>query len=80
MSEIIVNMSGLGKFTMTLDLVDPSNPDDLDEVEVWKATFCDEQSSDCDIVFFEMGLDYEAWDLIDEAIQTYRQQTLPDEN
>jgi hypothetical protein len=40
MSEIIVNMSGLGKFTMTLDLIDPSNPDDLDEVEVWRASFC----------------------------------------
>lgn len=72
MSEIIVNMSGLGQFTMSLDLIDPSNPDDLDQVEVWRATFCDQENDDCQIVFFEMGTDYEAWDLIDEAIQTYR--------
>ena len=74
MSEIIVNLSGLGQFTMTLDLIDPSNPDDLDQVEVWRATFCDDSNDDCDIIFFEMGTDYEAWDLIDEAIQTYRQE------
>lgn len=74
MSEIIVNMQGIGKFTMTLDLIDPSNPDDLDQVEVWRATFCDDANDDCDIIFFEMGTDYEAWDLIDEAIQTYRQE------
>lgn len=78
MSEIIVNMSGLGKFTMTLDLVDPSDPDDLDEVEVWRASFCDEQSDDCEIIYFEMGLDYEAWDLIDQAIQVYRQEINPE--
>lgn len=61
---------------MTLDLVDSSTPDDLDQVEVWRATFCDESNDDCDIVFFEMGEEYEAWDLIDEAIQTYRQELL----
>lgn len=76
MSEIIVNMSGLGQFTMSLDLIDPSSPDDLDEVEVWRATFCDQANDDCDIIYFEMGTDYEAWDLIDEAIQCYRKQAI----
>ena len=78
MSEITISVLGASKFTMTLDLIDPSNPDDLDQVEVWRATFCDDSNEDCDIVFFEMGTDYEAWDLIDEAIQTYRQEILPD--
>jgi hypothetical protein len=27
-----------------------------------------------------MGTDYEAWDLIDEAITTYREQFLPENN
>ena len=78
MSEITVSVHGEYKFTMTLDLIDPSNPDDLDQVEVWRASFCDEATDDCDLVFFEMGTDYEAWDLIDEAIQTYRQEILTD--
>lgn len=78
MSEITVSVLGGSKFTMTLDLVDSSTPDDLDQVEVWRATFCDEDTEDCDIVFFEMGMDYEAWDLIDEAIQTYRQEIVTD--
>lgn len=77
MSEITVSVHGEYKFTMTLDLIDPANPDDLDQVEVWRASFCDEATDDCDLVFFEMGTDYEAWDLIDEAIQTYRQEILP---
>lgn len=78
MSEIIISVLGESKFTMTLDLSDPANPDDLDQVEVWRATFCDEATDDCDIVFFEMGTDYEAWDLIDEAIRSYREQILPE--
>lgn len=78
MSEIVVNMSGLGAFTMSLDLIDPSGPEDVDGIEVWRATFCDEQSEDCEIIYFEMGTDYEAWDLIDEAIQSYRNLVLPE--
>jgi len=78
MSEILVSIKGSSQFTMTLDLIDPSNPDDLDQVEVWRATFCDKDTNDCDIVFFEMGTDYEAWDLIDEAIRSYREQILPE--
>jgi hypothetical protein len=72
MSEIIVSLSGLGQFTLSLDLVDQPEPSDLDQSEVWRATFCDKQSDDCEVVYFEMGEDYEMWDLIDEAIQTYR--------
>ncbi len=78
MSEITINISGPNKFTMSLDLIDPSNPDDLDQVEVWRATFCDDASNDCDVVYFEMGIDYESWDLIEAAIETYRDEILPD--
>lgn len=72
MSEIIVNMQGYGSFRMVLDLVDPAS--EYDSTEVWKASFCDDESNDCQIVYFEMGDDYEAWDLLDEAIQTYRRE------
>lgn len=65
-------MSGIGDFTMSLDLYDPATPEDKTQTEVWRATFCDESTNDCDIVYFEVGEDYDAWDLIDEAIQTYR--------
>lgn len=76
MSEITVSVLGGSKFKMTLDLVDPANPDELDQVEVWRASFCDEDTDDCDIIFFEMGTDYEAWDLIDEAIRAYREEII----
>ncbi len=72
MSDITVSMSGIGEFTMSLDIQDPATQDDPTQTEVWRATFCDPVTGDCDIVYFEMGPDYEAWDLIDEAIQTYR--------
>lgn len=70
-------MSGLGKFTMTLDLVDPCLDED-DDMEVWQAVFCDDATQDCQLVFFEIKNDYEAWDIIDAAIQTYRDERLPD--
>jgi hypothetical protein len=77
MSEIIVNMEGTGKFSLVLDIVDPGTEES--ETEVWKAAFCDETSGDCELVFFEMfNNDYEAWDLIDAAIQTYRQDSVPE--
>lgn len=69
-------MSGAGQFTMSLDLVDQPEPDSTDGIEVWRATFCDEDSGDCEMVYFEMGQDYEIWDLINEAIQTYRLEIL----
>lgn len=74
MSELIINMSGLGKFTMTLDIIDPSNPDDLDQVEVWRASFCDESNNDCELVYFEMPADYEVWDLINQATAAYQRE------
>lgn len=67
MSEIIVNMQGYGNFKLTLDLHDPG------DTEVWKAVFTESESDDAQVVYFEMpDTDYEAWDLIDIAIQTYR--------
>lgn len=78
MSEIIVSMSGLGKFGLSLDLVDAPLPDDVDQSEVWKASF-DDGSGDLWVVFFEVGPDYEVWDLIDEAIQVFREEALPDD-
>ena len=77
MSELIVNMEGAGKFSLALDIVDPGNEES--ETEVWKAKFCDEISGDCNIVFFEMYTkDYEAWELIDVAIGTYRNDFIVD--
>ena len=76
MSDITVSMSGIGDFTMSLDIHDPAENDN--DTEVWRATFCDPSTGDCDIVYFEMDPEYDAWDLIDEAIQTYRLDALPD--
>jgi hypothetical protein len=78
MSEIIVSMSGLGQFSLRLDLVDAPLPGDPDQSEVWKALF-DDGSGDAWTVFFEVGPDYEVWDLIDEAIQVFRSESLPDD-
>jgi hypothetical protein len=72
MSEITVSMSGIGDFTMSLDIHDPATIDDPTQTEVWRATFCDPSTGDCDIVYFEMSGDYDTWDILDEAIQTYR--------
>lgn len=69
MSEFIINVNGVGRFSMSLDLVDPAVDDDTD---VWRANFCDDDSGDCTLVFFEMGVDYEVWDLVDAAISAYR--------
>ena len=79
MSEIILSMSGLGKFSLTLDLVDAPALDDVDQSEVWKATFREDGSDEPWSVFFEIGPDYEVWDLIDEAIQVFRSEVLPDD-
>jgi len=67
MAEIIVNLEGYGNYTLTLNLHDPG------ETEVWSATFADQNSEDEWDVYFEMeDHDYEVWDLIDVAIETYR--------
>lgn len=68
-------MEGYGNFKIALDLHDG---DAHDEVEVWQAKFCDESTGDCEVVYFEIPTDYEVWDLIDEAIQTYRKEILDD--
>ena len=72
MSEIIVSMSGIGQYTLSLDIVDPGI-DPSDDTEVWRAVFTDQEGHSSWEVYFEMGPDYEAWDLIDEAITAYRQ-------
>lgn len=77
MADIKVSMSGYGTFNLTLDLVDPAFEDDT---EVWSGKFCDENTQDCELVYFEMEGDYEAWDLIGEAINTYRESVEGDKN
>ena len=72
MSEIIVNMSGFGSHSIKLDLHDPAP--NGEGIDVWIATFCDLDSTDCEMVYFEADTDCEVWDVIDEAIQTYRRE------
>lgn len=73
MSDITVNLEGYGQYTLTLDLHDPG------ETEVWTATFTDRLSEDEWTVYFEMeDTDYEVWDLIDIAIETYRDEYAQD--
>lgn len=73
MSDIYVTLEGYGKAHLTLDLVDSSEDG---EVEVWRGTFREDNSSDETLweVYFEMDptSDYEALDLISEAIHTYK--------
>ncbi len=71
MSEIIVSMSGIGQYSLDLSLTDPGLGDD-DSVEVWRAVFTDKEDRSSWEVYFEMGPDYEVWDLIDTAITAYR--------
>lgn len=72
MSEILVSMSGAGQYTLDLSIVDPGIEDDT--IEVWRAIFTDKEGDAQWEVYFEMGPDYEIWDLIDEAINAYRQE------
>jgi hypothetical protein len=52
---------------------------DPGETEVWSATFTDRLSEDEWTVYFEMeDTDYEVWDLIDIAIETYRDEYAQD--
>jgi hypothetical protein len=67
MSEIIVNISELGSYTLSLNIIDPDP-----EEEVWQAIFCDSATGDCSKVYFEMEPDYEVWDLVNVAIETYK--------
>jgi hypothetical protein len=75
MAEIIVNLEGYGQYTLSLSLHDPG------DIEVWAATFTDRKSEDSWTVYFEMQEDdYEVWDLIEVAIETYRDEYSSDEN
>ena len=67
MSEIIVNISELGSYTLTLSIVDPDPFE-----EVWQAVFCDRVTGDCTNVFFEGHPDFEVWDLVNQAIEAYK--------
>lgn len=70
MSEIIVNLSGYGNYSIKLDLCEPAPEGQT--TDVWVATFCDSKTQDCELVYFEMDGEYEPWDIINEAIETYR--------
>lgn len=70
MSEIIVSMSGVGQYSLDLSIVDSGVEDD--STEVWRAIFTDKEDGEKWEVYFEMGPDYEVWDLIDTAITAYR--------
>ena len=75
MAEITVNLEGYGQYGLGLSLHDPG------EIEVWSATFTDRKSEDSWTVYFEMQEDdYEVWDLIEVAIETYRDEYSSDEN
>lgn len=75
MADITVNLEGYGQYTLSLSLHDPG------QIEVWSATFTDRLSEDEWTVYFEMSADdYEVWDLIDVAIETYRDEYDPSEN
>ena len=76
MSELIVNIEGYGEYTLSLDLHDPG------DTEVWSAVFADRSVEEDEwTVFFEMDEgDYEVWDLINVAIETYRDEYTPDQN
>jgi len=70
MSEIIVSMSGAGQYSLDLSITDPGLDDD--SIEVWRAVFTEKEHGEKWEVYFEMGPDYEVWDLIDTAITAYR--------
>jgi len=67
MSEIIVNISELGCYSLVLTIVDPDPVE-----EVWQAVFCDKLTGDCTNVFFEGSPDFEVWDLVNQAIEAYK--------
>ena len=75
-ARILVNIDGHGTAEMSLELYDPPTP--VDPVEVWRATFTEREHPNDVIseVYFEMpNDDYEVWDLVNEALQTYLNET-----
>lgn len=65
-----MSMSGVGQYSLDLSIVDSGVEDD--STEVWRAIFTDKEDGEKWEVYFEMGPDYEVWDLIDTAITAYR--------
>lgn len=77
MSIIEVSLEGYGRAHLCLDLMEDLT--ESDGVEVWRAAFneiseFDEDPENLWVVFFEMNSrdGYEQWDLISEAIETYK--------
>ena len=68
MSEILINLQGYGTAKLALDLMDGC------DVEVWRGVFWDDDDEVLWEVYFEMDADYEVWDLVNEAIHTYRKE------
>lgn len=77
MAEIYVSLEGFGTAKLALDLVEDYS--ETDGIEVWRGVFSDSLEQDEVLweVYFEMNATdgYEAWDLVNEAIYTYRTET-----
>jgi hypothetical protein len=73
MSEILITLDGYGRATLSLDLVDAAGEN---EIEVWRGIFKEDNDAPETLweVYFEMDptIGYEVWDLINEAIYTYK--------
>lgn len=70
MSELIVSVSGMGQYALELSLVDAGAEDET--VEVWRGIFIEREGDSQWEVYFEMGSEYEIWDLVQMAIESYR--------
>lgn len=71
MSDVTVKIEGYGEAKLSIDLVDTG-----EEIEVWRGVFA-ETGDNPEVlweVYFEMdpNSDYEIFDLINEAIYTYK--------
>lgn len=76
-AKILVNVDGYGTSAISLDLIDPAEPDS--PAEVWCARFTEEAHPDEIVaeVYFEMeAFDYELWDLVNAALDAYNAETL----
>lgn len=70
MAELTVNISGTEQYTLQLSIYDS---DQDQTVDVWKGIFTDTKTGDSYEVYFEAEADgLEIWDIIDLAIEVYR--------
>lgn len=70
MAELIVSMDGYPTTRLGLELYDAG-----DDVEVWRGVFFEDAHLDTIEVYFEvMDLEYEIWDLVNLAIEAYKQE------